>query len=342
MRRPLIALAVLLGSHTTLAQPPPDQPPPDQPPADQPPADQPPPPVAPPPAPADPPPGEPPEPQPEAQPQPPPVPAPVVPYPYPQPAPQPYQPPEPYGPPPFGQPGYGPPPAPHGYGAPPLRPREPPPKPCCLWSLRYDPFDLISGQVTLEGEIALGDLPLAIEIVPSWIFDNFSDGIDESGFDMALRFGWYVQGTALRGFYLKAHAGYQLFEATLFRGNFDQEDFFGQPDTNPDICDPESGKGTCTSTVQSFILGLMIGNSAVFGDDGGFALTGGLGVGVAVASEKTLRINPCTPEDVVNGVMNCDVADDGPAQTLTYYEGAGFGRGGRVNILGSLSLGVTF
>jgi hypothetical protein len=223
-----------------------------------------------------------------------------------------------------------------------MRPTEPPPKPCCLWSLRYDPFDLISGQVTLEGEVALGDLPLAIELAPSWIFDNFADGIDESGFDIAARFGWYVQGTALQGFFLKAHAGFQYFEATLYRGDIDAEDYFGRPDTDAEICNEDSATGTCTSTVSSFILGLMIGNSAVFGDDGGFALTGGLGVGVAVAQEKSLRIHPCTPEDVMNGVEHCDVADDGPVQTLTYYEGAGFGRGGRVNILGSLSLGVTF
>lgn len=223
-----------------------------------------------------------------------------------------------------------------------MRPTEPPPKGCCLWSIRYDPFDLISGQVTLEGEVALGSLPLAIEIVPSWIFDNFSDGVDESGFDMAMRFGWYVQGDALRGFFLKAHAGYQHFEATIFRGDLEGERYFGKPAPEPEICDPESGKGTCTSTVSSFILGLMLGNSAVFGDDGGFALTGSLGVGVAVAQEKSLRIDPCTAEDLQAGAAPCDDDANLPGAIFTYYEGAGFGRGGRVNILGSLSLGVTF
>jgi hypothetical protein len=225
-------------------------------------------------------------------------------------------------------------------GVPPLRPAEPPPKPCCAWSIRYDPFDLISGQITLEGEIALGDLPLAIEVVPSWIFDNFADGVDESGVDIAARFGWYVQGDALRGFFLKAHAGYQHFEATIYRGDLQAEKYYGKP--APDICDPESGKGSCTSTVSSFILGLMLGNSAVFGDEGGFALTGSLGVGVAVAQEKTLQVNSCTDAELQAGGAPCDEDVNLPGSVTTYYEGAGFGRGGRVNIMGSLSLGVTF
>jgi hypothetical protein len=275
---------------------------------------------------------------PAPEPPPVPLPPPLTPAPPPQPYAQPYAPPEPYdyGPPGgYTEPGYG-----AGYPPPPpQRPLEPPPKPCCLWSLRYDPFDLIHGQVTLEGEIALGDLPLSIELVPSWIFDNFSDAVDEQGFDIAARFGWYVQGDALRGFFLKAHAEFQWFEATLFRGDLDGEQYFGKPGA---MCNTDSATGTCTLDVNSFLLGLMIGNSSVFGDDGGFALTGGLGVGVAIAQELSLEVQPCSDEDVAAGNAHCSAADNGPVDRLVYFEGAGLGRGGRVNIIGSLSLGVTF
>jgi hypothetical protein len=277
--------------------------------------------------------------EPDAQPVAEPVTEPVTePVPEPVPAPQPYV--EPYTPPPPLP--YAPPPEEEEPPPPRRRQRTPPPiepPSCCLWSVRYDPFDLIQGQVTVEGEIALGSLPLSIEVAPSWIFDNFSDTLDESGFDIAARFGWYIQGTPLQGFFLKVHAEFQTFEATLFRGDLEAERYFGKPGA---MCDADSAPGTCTLNIQSFLLGVMLGNSAVFGDDGGFALTGGIGVGIAVAQEKSVEVNACSEEDVLAGGPHCTAADDSPAASHIYYEGVGFGRGGRVNIIGSLGLGVTF
>jgi len=249
------------------------------------------------------------------------------------------QPPPPNYPPPGYPPGYGPPP---GYGRPPPPPpppREPPPKPCCLWSVRYDPFDLLSAQVTFEGEIALGSLPLSVEVAPSWIFDSFADEIDESGFDIAARFGWYVGGDALDGFWVKFNAQYENFSSTLYRGDTDAEVYFGKPGA---MCDGDSETGTCTLTIDSFVLGLMVGNSVVFGRNGGFALTGGIGVGVALAEEVRMEVDQC--EQVDSGTEHCPAGTSdlsGPIRT-TYYEGASLGRGGRIRLLGTLSLGVTF
>src|SRR5512143_2790950 len=83
-----------------------------------------------------------------------------------------YPPPQGGYPPPQG--GYGyPPPGYGGYGyAPPAGPPPPPaPKPstCCRWSARVNAFDIIFGQLSFEGEVAI-IAPLTIEVVGSWIF----------------------------------------------------------------------------------------------------------------------------------------------------------------------------
>jgi len=276
----------------------------------------------------------------------------------PPPAPGPPPPQPGYGQPEYGQPGYGqptreygPPPAPPGYGPygqpgyspnqgryqPPRRPPEPPPPDTLLWSVRYDPFDLLFRRITVEGEVALGDLPLSVEFAPSYIFDSTSEGIDEKGFDLAARFAWYIQGRPLEGFWLKANAEYERFEATLYRGDLENEVFFGRP--NPQFCDPDSATGTCRRTLQSFILGAMIGNSTVFGSDGGFAISGGIGIGVAVTGSERLEVLPCTDEARLGGDPNCPVSerDDGEGVFTTYNDKAG-----RIRLLGSLSLGITF
>ena len=241
------------------------------------------------------------------------------------------QPPPPrYGQPP--PPGYGQPPPP-GYGQPPRPPRpfEPPPKKTLFWSVRYDPFDLLFRRITFEGEIALGSLPLSIELAPAYIFDSPSEGLEDTGVDLAARFVWYVQGDPLKGFYLKAHFNYEHFSSTLFRQTPDGA-FVGAP---ADDCDADSATGTCTKTVASAIFGLMLGTSMVLPSKGGFALNGGIGIGVAVADPVTLRVNPCGPSDV--GGAHCTDVETTPPVSATYYD-----KTGRIKLLGSLSLGVTF
>ncbi len=253
-----------------------------------------------------------------------------------QPPPPGYGPPPPgYGPPPPPAPGYGPPPPgygppPPGYG-PPRRPTEPPPEDTLFWSVRYDPFDLLFRRITFEGEVALGSLPLSVELVPSFIFDSPSEGLEDSGIDIGARFVWYIMGDPLEGFYLKAHFNYEHFSSTLFREDVNG-DFIGVPASD---CDADSEPGTCTKTVASAIFGLMLGTAIVLPGDGGFAINGGIGIGVAVADPVTLRVNPCTVEAV--GAGRCDVVDDGTPVFAEYYNKAG-----RIKLLGSLSLGVTF
>ena len=235
-----------------------------------------------------------------------------------------------YGQPGYGQLGYGQ----SGYGPPP--PPEPPEPDTLFWSIRYDPFDLLFRRVTIEGEIALGTLPLSFELAPSWIFDSPSENLEEEGFDIAARFVWYVQGRPLEGFWVKAHVNFERFKATLFRESTDGT-FFGKP--NPEHCDADSATGTCSRDVDSFHVGAMVGNSTVFGDDGGFALTGGIGIGVALADAVTMSVDPCTADDAATGNPHCpaNIIDEGGAVGTSYYD-----KSGRIRLLGSLSLGISF
>jgi len=179
--------------------------------------------------------------------------------------------------------------------------------------------------VSFEGEIALGSLPLSIELAPSWIFDSPSQGVSNSGISLGARFGWYIQGDPLSGLFLKAHFAYEHYSSVLF-GNLDSNNPGGTPAS---ICDDDSEDGTCKRVVKSAIVGLMIGNSLVLPGDGGFALTGGIGIGVALAKPVDQRVE-CTESDALAG--ECDAI-----VTRTIYD-----KTGRIQLLGSLSLGVTF
>ncbi len=220
-------------------------------------------------------------------------------------------------------------------GAPPPPPalieRKPP---CCLWSLRVDPFDLIFRRVTVEGEVAWGQLPFTAEVTGSWIFDSPNESLDEKGFDLGLNLAWYPGGEPLRGFWVKAHAEYESFDATLSR--LDGDAPIGRP--NPEFCDADSATGTCKRRVQSPIFGLLLGSTQVFGRKGGFALSGGIGVGAAIADATSLEVRPCSPTDVSAADPHCPAAEiGGTALGFRYYDDTA-----RVRLLGSLSLGVAF
>ena len=180
-------------------------------------------------------------------------------------------------------------------------------------------------RVSFEAEIALGSLPLSIELAPSWIFDSPSEGVSESGVSLGARFGWYILGDPLTGLFLKAHFAYEHYKSTLF-GNLDSDNPGGTPAA---VCNDDSEDGTCSVTAKSAIVGLMIGNSLVLPGDGGFALTGGIGIGVALADPIDQRVD-CTEADAAAG--ECD-----RIVTRTLYD-----KTGRIQLLGSLSLGVTF
>ncbi|MBI4703509.1 MAG: hypothetical protein HY744_20555 [Deltaproteobacteria bacterium] len=228
-----------------------------------------------------------------------------------------------YGPP---APGYGPPPPGYGYGPPPPAYQPPPPpeqrpKPrgCCLWSVRYDPFDLLLGRVTLEGEVAIIG-PVSVQIAPSWIFNSLAEGIEHSGLAVAGNVAFYVQGDAFRGFWVKPHVEYEWFKATLTRENR-SGNAEGEP--GPGCEDPKPGSGKCTKTLGSLILGGVIGSSTVFGRNGGFALSGGIGLGAALADPVELEVKGPTDND--EGIRT------------SYYD-----KTERIRLIGSLGLGVAF
>ncbi len=223
---------------------------------------------------------------------------------------------QPYGqPPPGGYGGYG---APYGnsgysqgygYGAPPVGPPPPPPREkkedrCCRFAIRYDPFDLIFRRATFQGEVGIVG-PLSIEVEPSIIWGSEREFVDASGFAMAANVALYVSGRYLKGFFVKGHAAFETFDATL---------------THPDI--PTNSQ---TKTISSPIFGLMIGSSNIWGnDDVGFNLSGGIGIGVAVG-EKTSLIVEGDPTREIPGIQT------------DYYDKAGV-----IQLLGSLGLGVAF
>lgn len=224
-----------------------------------------------------------------------------------------------------------------GFGAQP-RPRVAVPtfeSSCCRWSVRYDPFDLLARRVTLAAEIALGDLPLSLEVTPKYIFDSAAEALDERGFDIGANLAWYPGGRALRGLWVKAHAEYESFRATLTRDGGAGP--IGKP--NPSVCDADSATGTCSRNVKSAIVGLLVGSTQVFGADGGFAVSGGIGIGAALASGVDLSVIPCSAEDVADGHPSCTAAESASATGVgfRYYDDAS-----RIRLLGTMSLGAVF
>jgi len=174
--------------------------------------------------------------------------------------------------------------------------------PCCRWSVRVDPFDLLFRRLTFQGELAIVG-PLSIEFTPSWIFGSPDADLDAKGYSLAGNVAWYfLSGQAMRGLWLKAHAAYENYDITL---------------TNPYLTG-----STDTKTASSAVFGGMIGTTSVFGKNGGFAISGGIGIGVATADEITL----IAPGDATHASYVAKVYD----------------KSSRIRLLGSLGLGVAF
>ena len=176
--------------------------------------------------------------------------------------------------------------------------------------MRYNPFDLLLGKMTFEGELAVIG-PLTVGIEPAWIWGAPTSAlVDRAGFSIAGTLGVYVQGTPMRGFWLKGYLGYESFEATVMHERF--EDITG------------SGR------VSSAIAGGMLGSSSVFGRNGGFTLSGGIGLGVALADPQNVTADP-TPGP--NGQTN----RSGDEYVAVFYD-----KTAKLQLLGSVSLGVAF
>lgn len=177
-----------------------------------------------------------------------------------------------------------------------------PPAGCCRFSVRFDPFQLIFRRAALEAEVKITG-PFSVGLAPAWIWGGNNANLDEQGFQLLGFAAWTFYGTALRGFWVRAVGGFEAFDATL---------------THPDFEDVKVKRGIATG-----IFGLMVGDSVVFGQNGGFALSGGIGAGVATSD----------PIEIVAPSPDADV----PAARATYYQDAS-----RVKLLGTLGVGLTF
>ena len=151
--------------------------------------------------------------------------------------------------------------------------------------------------------------PLALELTPSWIFDSPSEGLTTKGFSFGGNIAFYFSGKAFQGMWLKAHLAYESYDAVF---------------TNPFISstrDPTQFMSPETP-ISTGVFGAMIGSTSVFGRDGGFVISGGIGIGAATADSVSL-IAPGGP-----GV---------PSAELKIFD-----KIDRIKLLGSLGLGVAF
>ena len=195
-------------------------------------------------------------------------------YPPPQYPPQPYpqqQPPPGYYPQqqPYGQPGYGQPgpgyqqPYGGGYGGY-YRPGPPPPPPppsCCIGSIRINPLDIVTDKsVPLEAEFAIiGPLSLQADVAYNFgIPPTFSSAapreIAGAGYTAGGKVGIWFTDDPLRGWYGKA----------AFR--FQHINMYEKATDGP------------RTTMNEVGFGGMLGHSSVFGRDGGFTLSWGIGI----------------------------------------------------------------
>jgi hypothetical protein len=203
-----------------------------------------------------------------------------------------------YPPPGYPQQGYPPGAAP--LGPPPLE--APPEGGCCRFSARFDPFQLLFRRLAFEGEVKITG-PFSVGVEPAWIWGSNTANLDQQGFQLLGFAGWTFSGRTLRGFWIRAVGGFEQFDATLTHPNFSSV--------------------KVKKSIGSGLFGAMIGNSVVFGQNGGFTLSGGIGIGVATAEKTPIIAYSPDPNT--------------PSVTVTFYDGAD-----RLRLLGSLGLGVTF
>lgn len=179
---------------------------------------------------------------------------------------------------------------------------QPPPSGCCRFSARFDLFQLIFRRVAVEAEMKIAG-PFSIGVEPAFIWGGPVANLDERGFQLLGFAAWTFYGPVLRGFWVRVVGGFEAFDATL---------------VHPDFPDVKVTRGVSTG-----IFGVMIGDSVVFGRNGGITLSGGIGAGVAT-SDAVEIIAPSPDPDV-------------PPARAQYYQDAS-----RVKLLGSLGVGVTF
>lgn len=149
--------------------------------------------------------------------------------------------------------------------------------------------------------------PFVIGIEPAWIWGSQERGLDESGFGITGSVAYYVDDKPMNGLWVKAHGGYEYFQAML----------------------THEGGATDLKPVSTGMFGLSVGGSLVVSPKqggGGFIIDGGFGFSVATAEAVTLSATDFDPSHV--GVTT---------DTHVYFEGWR-----RIMPLASMGLGVAF
>ncbi len=242
---------------------------------------------------------------------------PPQPYPQQQPPPgyYPQQPYQPYGPGPgYGQPGpgyqqpYG-----GGYGG--YRPAPPPPPPppvCCSGSVRINPLDIVTDKsVPLEAEFAvIGPLSVQADVaynfgIPPTFGGGAPQGIAGAGYSMGGKVGIWFTDDPLRGWYGKGVLRFQ--HINMY----------------------EKATDGPRTTMNELGYGAQLGHSNVFGRDGGFTLSWGIGI-IYVANAKNQYVT------VSDGpYANDGCGGKGPTNQLCIERP-------KLDLLGQLAIGYTW
>jgi hypothetical protein len=169
-----------------------------------------------------------------------------------------------------------------------------------------DALKLLWGRLSFNGDLAVWG-PFVVGVEPSWIWGSQERGLDENGFGINANVAIYVEDKPLNGLWVKAHGGYEYFQATLSHQG-------GLTDSKP---------------VSTGMFGLSVGGALVVSPKqggGGFIIDGGFGFSVATAEAVTL-----------------EVTDFDPTQSgITIKKHIYFGDWRRVMPLASMAVGVAF
>lgn len=179
-------------------------------------------------------------------------------------------------------------------------------------SIRANPLDLIFSRVSLEGEYAPTRY-LSVEIDPTYVFGvpgTKSSGFTAAGYTIGGRLGVWFQGHALRGWFLKGVAEYDHYQ---MKSSFDSTQY---------------GEG---------VVGAMLGSQTVFGRDGGFTLSGGIGIGYVV--NQTDHGVLTGPESTAARALNQPIGQCGGT---AFYGSFACATESSIRILGQFALGYTF
>lgn len=169
-----------------------------------------------------------------------------------------------------------------------------------------DALNLLFRRLSFEGDLAVWG-PFVVGLEPAWIWGSSERGLDESGFGITGSAAIYVEDKPMNGLRVKAHGGYEYFQATL----------------------THEGGATDSKPVSTGVFGLSVGGSLVVSPKlggGGFIIDGGFGFSVATAEAVTLSATDYNPSQI----------------NITTEKHIYFGGWRRILPLASMAMGVAF